>query len=66
MEIILKDIMEVAFDILEEEVQRELNLSPKIKVILKQLFLLRKFNEPSLTQDDFFAKLTADYKTFKG
>lgn len=53
-------------DALEEEVQLELNLTPKTKVILKQLFLLRKVTEPTLTEDAFFSELKTDYKTFKG
>ena len=52
-------------DVLEAEVQRDLNLSPKMKVILKQLFLIRKAADPSLTHAVFFAELKADYKIFK-
>ena len=50
---------------LEAEVQRELNLSPKMKVIFKQLFLLRQANEPLLTETVFLAELKKDYKSFK-
>lgn len=47
------------------EAERELNLSPKMKVILKQILLLRKANGESINKDEFLAELIEDYKAFK-
>lgn len=62
--IIPKSTAEIAAEI-EAEAEEKLNLNPKTKVILKQIFLLRKTNGESITQTQFLDELKADYKAFK-
>ncbi len=49
----------------EVEAEESLNVSPQMKVILKQIFLLRKASGDTITQAEFLAELKADYKAFK-
>ena len=49
----------------EAEAETMLNVSPREKAILKQIFLLRKVSEPDLTKQEFIDELKADYKASK-
>ena len=46
------------------EAEYKLNASPKMRVLFKQIFKLRKINEPALTPADLIAELKADYRAF--
>ena len=49
----------------DDEVLKAFDVSPKDKTILKQIFLLRKVNEPALTQQEFLNELKADYLNYR-
>jgi len=47
------------------EANQAFELTPKDKTILKQLFLIRKQQNPALTLAQFKSELISDYKSFK-
>jgi len=49
----------------KSEFDRDFDLTPKDKTILKQLFLIRKQQNPALTLAQFKSELISDYKGFK-
>lgn len=61
---IIKTPEEIEAEVLAEA-EKELNVPPAVKVVLKQIFLLRKVNESTLTQAEFLTELKEDYKAFK-
>lgn len=50
---------------IDVESERAFNLSIRDKILLEQIFKLRKVNEPSLTPAIFLAELKSRYKVLK-